>query len=180
MDPLGFALENYDAIGQWRTQDGSFPIDNSGALPDGRKVQGPNGLKAVLKCDQDAFTRCLTGKLLTYALGRGLEPSDQPAVHTITRHVAEDDYRCSRLVLEIVSSPLFQMRSGESEVRPGTAKARNMRENAKSDRKESRRHGRMVHRIKRVSPSVRFALSRTKGSLWDISQFPVGTFPHRP
>jgi hypothetical protein len=111
MDTLGFALENFDAIGQWRTQDGKFPVDNTGSLPNGQTVQGPDGLKAVLKSDRDAFTRCLAEKLLTYGLGRGLEPSDQPVVRTIAQKVAADDYRFSRLVLEIVNSPPFQMRS---------------------------------------------------------------------
>jgi mono/diheme cytochrome c family protein len=113
MDPLGFALENFDAIGQWRTEDGKLPIDSAGSLPDGRAVQGPDGLKAVLKRDRDAFTRCVTGKLLTYALGRGLEPYDQPAVRTIADRVAAGDYRFSRLVFEIASSLPFQMRRGE-------------------------------------------------------------------
>lgn len=113
MDPLGFALENFDAIGQWRTEDGKFPVDSAGSLPDGRAVQGPDGLKAVLKSDRDAFTRCVTGKLLTYALGRGLEPYDQPAVRTIAERVAADEYRFSRLVLEIANSLPFQMRRGD-------------------------------------------------------------------
>jgi hypothetical protein len=113
MDPLGFALENFDAIGRWRTEDGKLPVDSAGSLPDGRAVQGPDGLKAVLKNDRDAFTRCVTGKLLTYALGRGLEPYDQPAVRTIAERVAADDYRFSRLALEIANSLPFQMRRGD-------------------------------------------------------------------
>src|SRR5436305_10445486 len=115
MDPLGFALENFNAIGEWRTQDGKLPVDNTGALPDGRTVQGPDGLKAVLATDHAAFTRCVTEKLLTYALGRGLEPYDQRAVRAIASNVAAGDYRFSRLVLEIVQSAPFQMRSGDSE-----------------------------------------------------------------
>ena len=71
MDPLGFGLENFNAIGQWRTQDGKFPVDSSGTLPDGRSFNGPQELKDILKGDRDAFTRGLTEKLLTYALGRG-------------------------------------------------------------------------------------------------------------
>lgn len=113
MDPLGFALENFDGIGQWRTQDGKLPVDNLGSLPDGRTVQGPDGLKAVLNNDRGAFTRCVTEKLLTYALGRGLEPYDQPAVRTIASRAAAGDYRFSRLVLAIASSPPFQMRRGD-------------------------------------------------------------------
>jgi hypothetical protein len=113
MDPLGFALENFDAIGQWRTQDGKLPVDAAGSLPDGRPVQGPDGLKAILKSDRDAFTRCVTEKLLTYALGRGLEPADQRAVRAIARAVAADDYRFSALVYGIVTSPPFQMQGSD-------------------------------------------------------------------
>src|SRR5262249_32513249 len=80
MDPLGFGLENFDAIGVWRLQDGKFPIDASGLLPDGRTFKGPDELKAILKSDRNAFAECLTVKLLTYALGRGLESYDKPAV----------------------------------------------------------------------------------------------------
>ncbi len=112
MDPLGFGLENFNAIGAWRTMDGKFPIDSSGVLPDGRKFQGPQELKAILKADRDGFTEGLTEKLLTYALGRGLEPYDKPAVKEIAGRVAADDYRFSSLVLEIVKSLPFQMRRG--------------------------------------------------------------------
>ena len=80
MDPLGFAFENYDAIGTFRTKDGKFPIDPSGTLPDGKSFKGPAELKAILKGKKDLFARCLTEKMLTYALGRGLEYYDRPAV----------------------------------------------------------------------------------------------------
>ncbi|HYM10905.1 MAG TPA: DUF1592 domain-containing protein [Bryobacterales bacterium] len=113
MDPLGFGLENYDAIGRWRTMDGKFPIDSSGTLPNGKTFQGPAGLKAILLADKDAFARCLTEKMLTYALGRGLEPYDQPAVRTICRQLAEGDYRFSLLVIGIVKSAPFEMRRGD-------------------------------------------------------------------
>ncbi len=114
MDPLGFGLENYDALGAWRTIDGKFPIDASGTLPNGQTFKTPAELKAILKADRDAFARCVTEKLLTYALGRGLERYDKPAVQTIAQRVAADDYRFSRLVLEIVSSLPFQMRRSET------------------------------------------------------------------
>jgi len=114
MDPLGFGLENFDAIGAWRTQDGKFPVDAAGALPDGRSFNGPEDLKALLRQDRDAFARCLTEKLLTYALGRGLERYDKRTVKAIARRVAESDYRFSALVLEIVNSLPFQMRRGAS------------------------------------------------------------------
>jgi len=109
MDPLGFGLENFDAIGAWRTQDGKFPIDPSGTLPDGRSFKGPQELKAILRADRDAFAAGLTEKLLTYALGRGLERYDRPTVKKITNQLAAENYRFSSLVLEIVKSLPFQM-----------------------------------------------------------------------
>jgi mono/diheme cytochrome c family protein len=113
MDPLGFGLENYDAIGAWRTQDGPFPIDASGKLPDGRAFAGPAELKQVLMGDKPVFAQALTDKMLTYALGRGLERADRRTVKAIAGRVAETDYRFSSLVLEIVNSLPFQMRRGE-------------------------------------------------------------------
>ena len=113
MDPLGFGLENFDAIGAWRTSDGKIPIDSSGSLPDGRTFRGPDGLKGILNADRAAFARCVTSKLLTYALGRGLERYDRAAVNTITKKIAANDYRFSNLVLEIVASRPFQMRRGD-------------------------------------------------------------------
>jgi cytochrome c5 len=110
MDPLGFGLENFDAIGAWRTQDGKFPVDTSGQLPDGRSFQGPEELKAILRADREAFAECLTEKLLTYGLGRGLERYDRPVVKKIARSVAVNNYRFSSLVLEIAKSMPFQMR----------------------------------------------------------------------
>jgi hypothetical protein len=114
MDPLGFGLENFDAVGAWRNKDGEVAIDSSGSLPDGRNFRGPDGLSKVLKTDRDAFVQGLSGKLLTYALGRGLERNDRSAVKQIAKGVAADDYRFSRLVLEIVTSRPFQMRKGSS------------------------------------------------------------------
>jgi hypothetical protein len=113
MDPLGFGLENFDAVGAWRTKDGEFPINASGTLPDGRSFTGPQGLKSILKSQPDAFTESLTRKMLTYALGRGLEPSDDAAVKAIVRQVAANDYRIESLILGIVNSQPFQMRRGE-------------------------------------------------------------------
>lgn len=114
IDPLGFGLENFDAIGAWRTEDGKFPIDSSGTLPDGRSFRGPQELRAIVKANRQAFAEGLTAKLLTYALGRGLESYDKPAVRKIAGQVAAKDYRFSGLVLEIVKSVPFQMRGGES------------------------------------------------------------------
>ncbi|MGE3440789.1 MAG: DUF1585 domain-containing protein, partial [Blastocatellales bacterium] len=115
MDPLGFGLENFNAIGQWRTQDGKFPVDSSGTLPDGRSFNGPQELKVILKADRDAFARGLTEKLLTYALGRGIERYDRPAVKKIAARAAANDYRFSSLALEIVNSLPFQYRRGISD-----------------------------------------------------------------
>jgi hypothetical protein len=110
MDPLGFGLENFDAIGAWRAQDGKQPIDASGTLPDGRSFTGAKELKAILQDDRNAFAECLTEKLLTYALGRGLERYDKPTVKKISSRLANSNYRFSSLVLEIVNSMPFQMR----------------------------------------------------------------------
>ncbi len=115
MDPLGFGLENFDAIGGWRTKDGQFPINASGTLPDGRSFDGLQGLESILKAQPDAFAECLTRKLLIYALGRGLEPEDDPAVKEIVKSVATDNYRFSSLVVGIVKSELFQKRRRENQ-----------------------------------------------------------------
>jgi hypothetical protein len=115
MDPLGFALENYDAIGQRREKDGRFPIDASGQLPDGRKFEGAKGLSGVLMSDPNAFAKAMTEKMLTYGLGRGLEPYDRPAVNRIVAGMASDHYRFSSLVLGIVNSlPFQELRSADS------------------------------------------------------------------
>jgi hypothetical protein len=110
MDPLGFGLENFDAVGAWRTMDGKLPIDSAGVLPDGRKFNGPDELRAILSSDRDAFARALTSKLLTYALGRGLERYDTKTVKAIAAALPASDYRFSALVLEIVKSLPFQSR----------------------------------------------------------------------
>jgi hypothetical protein len=113
MDPLGFGLENYDAIGRWRTNEGSIPIDASGTLPNGRPFSSPAEMMSMLVESRDSLARCLTEKLLTYALGRGLERYDRPAIQSISRRVAQHGYKFSGLVLEIVNSMPFQMRRGD-------------------------------------------------------------------
>jgi hypothetical protein len=110
MDPLGLSLENFDAIGQWRTTDAGKPIDASGVLLDGTKVDGPRELRRALMAQKTQFIKAVTEKLLTYALGRGLEYYDAPTVRAIDRSAAADDYRWSSIVLGIVKSPPFQMR----------------------------------------------------------------------
>jgi hypothetical protein len=111
MDPIGFALENYDAIGRWRTKDAGSPIDASGKFPDGTAFKGPAGLNSLLLSGYgDDFVRTVTQKLLTYALGRGLEYYDQPAVRSIARQAARENYTVSALITELVQSTPFQMR----------------------------------------------------------------------
>jgi hypothetical protein len=118
MDPLGFALENYDAVGAWRTQDGKFPIDASGSLPDGRNFSGAQGLEQVLAASPKAFAQCISEKMLTYALGRGLQNYDRPAVNGIVDKLTGDGYRFSSMVMGIVESLPFQK---EQKDRPETA-----------------------------------------------------------
>jgi hypothetical protein len=110
MDPLGFGLENFDAIGAWRDKDGRFPIDASGVLPGGPSFAGPKELRAILKARHADFARCLTEKVLTFALGRGLDYYDKCAVDKIVAALADNDYKFSTLVLGIVSSDPFQKR----------------------------------------------------------------------
>jgi Protein of unknown function (DUF1592)/Protein of unknown function (DUF1588)/Protein of unknown function (DUF1585)/Protein of unknown function (DUF1587)/Protein of unknown function (DUF1595)/Cytochrome C oxidase, cbb3-type, subunit III len=111
MDPLGLSLENFDGIGEWRATDAGHPIDASGVLLDGTRVSGPRELRQALLAQKTQFAKAVTEKLLTYALGRGLEYSDAPAVREIDRAAAADDYRWSSLVLAVVKSAPFQMRS---------------------------------------------------------------------
>jgi hypothetical protein len=111
MDPLGFGLENYDAIGRYRTLDGKLPINAAGVLPNGKVFSTPAELKVILKSDKDAFIRCLTQKLLIFGLGRGLESYDRPAVNQISKSVAAGGYRFSQFMEEIVNSAPFQMRN---------------------------------------------------------------------
>jgi hypothetical protein len=105
MDPLGFALENFDGLGRWRPG-----VDSSGVLPDGTKVDGPVGLRKILLSKSDQFVMTATERLLTYGLGRGVEPYDMPAVRKIVRDSASADYRWSQLIMGVVNSTPFQMR----------------------------------------------------------------------
>ncbi len=112
MDPLGFGLENYDGIGGWRTKDGEFDIDSSGSLPGGQTFAGPRELKTILLARQDDFVRCLSEKMLTYGLGRGVEYSDRCTVDDIARAVKQNDHKFSSLIFAIVESDAFQKRCG--------------------------------------------------------------------
>jgi hypothetical protein len=108
-EPIGLALENFDAVGSWRTQDGESPIDATGVLVDGTKVDGVVSLRESLVRRSDQFTRVVTEKLMTYSLGRGVEYQDMPLVRSIVHESAGNNYKFSSIVLGIVKSPTFQM-----------------------------------------------------------------------
>jgi hypothetical protein len=112
MDPIGFALENFDLVGKWRDQDTGIPIDASGELVDGTKVGGPSDLRKAILSRSEAFVTTATEKLLTYALGRGIQYNDMPVVRSIVRDAGKNDYRFSTLVLGIVKSVPFQAKAG--------------------------------------------------------------------
>ena len=112
MDPLGFALENFDAIGGWRTMDryARTGIDASGRLVDGTPVNGPSDLRRALTAEPERFVQAMTEKLLMYALGRSVEYYDMPVVRQIVRSAASDDYRMSSIAMGIVNSAPFRMK----------------------------------------------------------------------
>jgi hypothetical protein len=115
MDPLGFALEHFDAVGGWRNQDdGRTPVDASGALPSGDKFEGLPGLRTLLLTRKDQFVSTVAERLLGFAVGRGVEYYDRPAVRTILRDAAASDYKWSAIILGVVRSTPFQMRRTES------------------------------------------------------------------
>ncbi len=114
MDPLGFALENFDAIGKWRTAEAGTTIDASGELPDGASFDGPTGLREMLAARDIEFVTTVTSRLLTYALGRGVEYYDMPAIRKIVHDAAASDYQWSSIILGIVESIPFQMRRAAS------------------------------------------------------------------
>jgi hypothetical protein len=118
MDPLGFSLDNFDAVGQWRTKEAGGPIDASGQLADGTKVNGPVSLRQALMKHPEQFAGTLTEKLLTYALGRGLEYYDMPAVRKVARDSGNDDYRFSSIIMGIVKSVPFEMKKSQEEESP--------------------------------------------------------------
>jgi mono/diheme cytochrome c family protein len=126
MDPIGFSLENFDAVGQWRTADEGAPIDPAGVMFNGAKVDGAASLREVLNAKPDIFASVFTEKLAIYALGRGLQYYDMPTVRAIVRDAARNDYRFSSIVLGIVKSTPFQMKvkSTEGENRTVTASVR--------------------------------------------------------
>lgn len=116
MDAIGFAFENYNALGAWRTEEGGAPIEPAGELAPGEGFQGPAELKQILVSRRrEEFVHCLTEKMMTYALGRGLEYYDRCAVNTITSNVASQGFRITAMIREIVQSAPFQMRRGEGD-----------------------------------------------------------------
>ncbi len=120
MDPIGFALENFDGTGVWRTKDGLDPIDTKGKMVDGTPIDGPVSLRNALMARSDVFIRNLTQKLLTYGLGRGVEYYDMPAVRAIDRDAARENNRFSAIILGVVKSAPFQMRRADSALTAGT------------------------------------------------------------
>jgi hypothetical protein len=115
MDPIGFGLENYNAVGAFRDKDGEFAIDPSGEFADGKKFSGPEELKSIIKGKKALFARCLAEKMLTYAVGRGLEYYDRPTIGRIVTQLAASDYQFSALITEIVKSDPFIKRRGAND-----------------------------------------------------------------
>ncbi len=113
MDPLGFGLENYDAVGKWRTMDGKFPIDATGTLPNGKTFSTPAEMRAALASAMPQFAQCVVEKLMMYALGRGITPADHRAIGQIVDRLAAEKYPFQTAIYEIVRSAPFQMRRGE-------------------------------------------------------------------
>lgn len=110
IDPIGFALENYDAIGQWRDMEQEQMLDVSGGLPDGSSCNGITELEEQLLERPELFVQTLTEKLMTFALGRGIEPHDMPAIRQVVRDAEKENYRFSSIVLGITKSVPFRMR----------------------------------------------------------------------
>jgi hypothetical protein len=125
IDPVGFALENFNAVGQWRDADvDGTPIDAGGVLADGARVDSPGALRDAILSRPDAFAGTLTERMLIYALGRGLEPSDMPVVRRIVARAAKDGYRLQSIVMGIVESAPFQMRTTLERAEPVNANTR--------------------------------------------------------
>jgi hypothetical protein len=123
MDPIGFALEPFDAVGQWRSNDLGSPIDATGQLMDGTTVNGPSTLRRALSRNPEVFVRTMTEKMLTYALGRGLSAVDMAEVRKVTRAASAHNYRFSSVVLEIVDSVPFRMKLTSSAENSDAAEA---------------------------------------------------------
>jgi hypothetical protein len=111
IDPPGFALENYNSVGQWRTADNGAKVDANGVLADGSKLNGPVDLREAILKRPEAFATVITERMMVYALGRGLEPADMPVVRRIVRKAGQNGYRLDTIVSEIINSEPFQMRT---------------------------------------------------------------------
>ena len=122
MDPLGFSLENFDAVGKWRAEADGVPVDPTASLPDGTQFAGVEGLRTYLVDHKEDFVRTLSGKLLAYAIGRGIEYYDQPAIRKIAREAAANDYRWSSVILGVVNSTPFRSASGRATKPPSDSK----------------------------------------------------------
>ncbi len=118
MDPIGFGLENYNAIGGWRASDGDAPVDASGTLPSGQSFKGPKELKGILLAQKGQFVHNLTEKMLTYALGRGMESTDRCNIEAMVQNEASNGYKFSSLITNIVTSEPFRMRRGDGPAPP--------------------------------------------------------------
>jgi len=114
IDPLGLALEHFDVTGKWRIKDNEVPVDANGELYDGSKMSGSAGLREALLRHKDAFLLSFTERLMTYALGRRVEPFDMPAVRRVIRDAAKQDYRVGAFVLGVVNSQAFRMSKVEA------------------------------------------------------------------
>jgi len=114
MDPLGFALENYDAIGKWREQDGKFPVDSSGTLPDGRTFDGPAAMREVLAQHLPEFSRNLVEKMMMYSIGRGITLADRRSIRDIENKWAANGLKFQTLIYEVAHSAPFQFRRSET------------------------------------------------------------------
>jgi hypothetical protein len=114
MDPLGFSLENFDAVGKWRADADGVPVDPTASLPDGTQFAGVEGLRAYLADHKEDFVRTLSSKLLAYAIGRGIEYYDQPAIRKIAREAAANGYRWSSVILGVVNSTPFRAPAAEA------------------------------------------------------------------
>ena len=124
MDPLGFALENFDALGKWRTASDGAPIDPSATFPDGTRFEGVAGLRTLLVSHKEDFVRTVSGKLLAYAIGRGLDYRDMPAVRGIARDAASANSSWSSIITGIVRSTPFSMAVASGEATKTSAEAR--------------------------------------------------------
>jgi hypothetical protein len=122
MDPLGFALENFDALGRWRAESDGVAVDAEASLPDGTRFNGVAGLRSLLVSRKEELARTLASKLLAYAIGRGVFDTDQPAIRKIAREAAENGYRWSSIITGVVKSVPFTMGTVDAEAANGAEK----------------------------------------------------------